>query len=206
MLNGVGFVLILGCVFSSFLLSGGKLEIILHALPHKLMAIVGAALGAFIVSNPLPTTKLAGKGLLGSFKGSRWKETDYRDLLTLLFGLLTTFKKGGATAIEPHLDVAAKSRLFMPYPRRAGFPGVHTMAENALRMAARSALSTYNDMQEIVRLGACKNGSNHEVDHAIRTAPQIEALLGQGKQDRGAIAESFDRRAAILRDDDENAV
>jgi flagellum-specific ATP synthase len=85
-------------------------------------------------------------------------------------------------------------------------PGAHTPAENALRMAARGALSTYNDMQEIIRLGAYKTGSNHEVDRAIRIAPQIEALLGQGKQDHGAIGESFDRLAAILRADDENAV
>jgi chemotaxis protein MotA len=117
MLNGVGFLLILGCVFGSFLMSGGKLEIILHALPHEMMAIAGAALGAFIVSNSMPTTKLAGKGLVRSFKGSRWKESDYRDLLILMFGLLATFKKGGATAIERHLDSPAESRLFTPYPR-----------------------------------------------------------------------------------------
>lgn len=117
MLNGVGFLLILGCVFGSFLWSGGKMEIILHALPHEMMAIVGAATGAFIVSNPLATTKLAGKGLLRAFKGSRWKESDYRDLLLLLFGLLATFRKGGATAIEPHLDAPGESELFKPYPR-----------------------------------------------------------------------------------------
>lgn len=117
MLNGVGFLLILGCVFGSFLMSGGKLAIILEALPHEMMAIAGAAIGAFIVSNPLATTKLAGKGLLRSFKGSRWKESDYRDLLMLLFGLLSTFKRGGATAIEPHLDNPAESKLFIPYPR-----------------------------------------------------------------------------------------
>ena len=43
MANGVGFLLILGCVFGSFLMSGGKLEVIFHALPHELMAIGGAA-------------------------------------------------------------------------------------------------------------------------------------------------------------------
>jgi flagellar motor component MotA len=39
-----------------------------------------------------------------AFKGGRWKATDYRDLLTMLFGVLSTFKKSGATALEPHLD------------------------------------------------------------------------------------------------------
>ena len=117
MLNGVGFLLILGCVFGSYMMAGGKMEVILHALPHEMMAIGGASIGAFIVSNSLGTVKAAGKGLLRSFKGSRWKDSDYRDLLTMLFGVLSTFKKGGATGIEPHLDNPAESKLFMPYPR-----------------------------------------------------------------------------------------
>lgn len=117
MLNAVGLLLILGCVFGSFLLSGGKMAIIFEALPHELMAILGAAIGAFLVSNPMATTKAAGKGLLRAFKGGRWKDSDYRDLLMLLFGLLATFRKGGATGIEPHLDNPLESRLFTPYPR-----------------------------------------------------------------------------------------
>jgi len=117
MLNGVGLIIILGCVFGSFMLSGGKFEIVLHALPHELMSILGAAIGAFIVSNSIGTVKLAGKGLLRSFKGSRWKDSDYRDLLMLMFGLLSTFKKGGATAIERHLDNPAASEIFSPFPR-----------------------------------------------------------------------------------------
>jgi flagellum-specific ATP synthase len=78
-------------------------------------------------------------------------------------------------------------------------PGALSPDENALRMAARSALSTYNDMQEIIRLGAFKAGSNAEVDHAIAIVPQIETMLTQGKQDRGYSAQSFARLAEILR-------
>jgi chemotaxis protein MotA len=117
MLNGIGFVVIIVCVFGSFIISGGKMDIVLHALPHEMLAIAGAALGAFIVANSGATTKSAIKGLKRSFKGSRWKDSDYRDLLALLFGLLTTFKKGGATGIEKHLDEPAESPLFSRYPR-----------------------------------------------------------------------------------------
>lgn len=117
MLIGIGFVIILGCVFGSFILSGGKLEIIFEALPHELMAIGGAAVGAFIVSNSMGTVKKAVGGILRAVKGSRWKGSDYQDLLTLLFGLLSTFKKMGATGIEPHLDKPEESDLFKPYPR-----------------------------------------------------------------------------------------
>ena len=117
MLNGVGFLIILGCVFGSFIMAGGKMDIILHALPHEMMAIAGAALGAFIVSNSMATVKKAGGGLMRAFKGGKWKAQDYKDLLTLLFGVLSTFKKGGATGLEPHLDNPEESSLFTPYPR-----------------------------------------------------------------------------------------
>ncbi|MBC7583223.1 MAG: flagellar protein export ATPase FliI [Tardiphaga sp.] len=85
-------------------------------------------------------------------------------------------------------------------------PDAHNTTENAHRMAARGVLSTYNDMQEIIRLGAYKRGSNPEVDLAIALTPKIEALLSQGKQDRGAIAASFAGLADILRNDCEEPV
>lgn len=117
MLNGVGFIIILICVFGSFLLAGGKMDVILHALPHEMMAIGGASIGAFLVANPISVVKAAGRGIAKAFKGSRWKDSDYRDLLTLMFGLLSAFKKGGATAIEPHLDSPKDSPIFNRYPR-----------------------------------------------------------------------------------------
>ena len=117
MINGIGFLIILGCVFGSFIISGGKLGVVLHALPHEMMAIAGASIGAFIVGNSLPVVKKATKGVARTFKGPRWNEGDYRDLLTLLFGLLSTFRNGGATAIEPHLDAPVESPLFSRYPR-----------------------------------------------------------------------------------------
>jgi chemotaxis protein MotA len=117
MLNGAGFLIILACVFGSFIWSGGKMDIVLHALPHELTAIAGAAIGAFVVSNSMATIKLVGKGLKRSFKGGRWNDADYRDLLTLLYALLSTFKKKGAIGIEPHLDLPGESAIFARYPR-----------------------------------------------------------------------------------------
>ena len=117
MLNGIGFLVILVCVFGSYMISGGSLDVIMHALPHEMMAIGGAAIGAFLVANSMTTVKNAGRGIKRVFKGARWKEDDYRDLLALLFALLATFKKGGAMAIEKHLDTPEESPLFERYPR-----------------------------------------------------------------------------------------
>jgi chemotaxis protein MotA len=117
MLNGIGFLVILVCVFGSYMISGGSLDVIMHALPHEMLAIGGAATGAFLVANSMTTVKNAGHGIKRVFKGARWKEDDYRDLLALLFALLATFKKGGAMAIEKHLDTPGESPLFERYPR-----------------------------------------------------------------------------------------
>lgn len=77
-------------------------------------------------------------------------------------------------------------------------PHCHTEEENRIRLAARGVLSTYGDMEEMVRLGAYKAGSSAEVDDAIRLAPQIEQLLKQGKGDRGYSDDTFGALAAML--------
>ena len=71
-------------------------------------------------------------------------------------------------------------------------------AQNDIRAAARALLSTYADMEELVRLGAYKTGSSAEVDRAVAVAPLIEAMLAQGKQDRGHADEAFGRLAALM--------
>jgi flagellum-specific ATP synthase len=77
-------------------------------------------------------------------------------------------------------------------------PRAHSDEENALRLEARSVLSLYSDMEEMVRLGAYKTGASHEVDRAIAIAPRIEALLGQGKDSLATRAESFAALGDIL--------
>ncbi|MEM8957203.1 MAG: motility-associated protein, partial [Pseudomonadota bacterium] len=53
----IGIVLIFGMVFGGYLLAGGKMGIILKALPFEFMMIGGAAVGAFIISNDLGAIK-----------------------------------------------------------------------------------------------------------------------------------------------------
>jgi flagellum-specific ATP synthase len=77
-------------------------------------------------------------------------------------------------------------------------PHAHTAAENHIRLAARRELSTYGDMEEMVRLGAYRAGSNAEVDRAVDLAPKIEALLNQGKDERAQAEEGFAALASLM--------
>jgi chemotaxis protein MotA len=113
----VGLVVLFGTVFGSFIISGGKMEVIMHALPHEMMAIGGAGVAAFLISNSMTTIKGTGGGVAKVFAGPKWKPGDYRDLLSLLFLLTKTMKSKGVIALESHIERPGESTIFARYPR-----------------------------------------------------------------------------------------
>ena len=113
----IGIVLLFGLVFGSYIMSGGKMEVILHAVPHEMMAIGGAGLASFLISNSLGVIKGAGAGLVKAFAGPKWKAGDYRDLLSLLFLLTKTMKSKGVIALESHIEKPGDSTIFSRFPR-----------------------------------------------------------------------------------------
>ncbi len=113
----IGIVLLFGLVFGSFIISGGKMGVIIEAAPHELMAILGAGVAAFLISNSIQTIKAMGGGLGGAFKGPKWKAQDYKDLLSLLFLLTKTMKSKGVIALESHIEKPKESTIFSRYPK-----------------------------------------------------------------------------------------
>ncbi|MEA3388254.1 MAG: motility-associated protein, partial [Pseudomonadota bacterium] len=47
----IGLVVLLGMVFGGFIFTGGDIGPVLHALPHEMIIIGGAAVGALIIGN-----------------------------------------------------------------------------------------------------------------------------------------------------------
>lgn len=113
----IGIVLLFGLVFGSYIISGGNLAVILHALPHEMMAIGGAGVAAFLISNSMTTIKGVGGGMGKAFGGPKWKTSDYRDLLSLLFLLTKTMKSKGVIALESHIEKPKESTIFSRYPK-----------------------------------------------------------------------------------------
>lgn len=113
----IGIVLLFAMVFGSYILAGGKFGVIAHALPHEFMAIGGAGVAAFLISNSLPVIKKSLSGLGKTFAGPKWKKQDYVDLLSLLFQLTKTMKSKGVIALESHIEKPAESTIFQKYPK-----------------------------------------------------------------------------------------
>ena len=113
----IGVVLLFALVFGSFLISGGNLGVILEAAPHELMAILGAGIASYLISNSMGVIKATGGGFGKIFKGPKWKASDYTDLLSLLFVLTKMMKTKGVIAVESHIEKPAESPIFDKYPK-----------------------------------------------------------------------------------------
>ncbi len=77
-------------------------------------------------------------------------------------------------------------------------PGCNSESEQKLVLRARLPLTIYEDMAELIRLGAYRAGTNPEVDEAVRLYPQLEAFLGQSKSERATLSQGYDALTAIL--------
>ena len=77
-------------------------------------------------------------------------------------------------------------------------PGCNTEDEQKLVNRARKPLTVYEDMAELIRLGAYKAGTNPEVDNAVRLYPELEAFLAQGKTEPASLNQGYDALAQIM--------
>lgn len=77
-------------------------------------------------------------------------------------------------------------------------PKCNSAEENALVMQARKTLSSYEDMAELIRLGAYRKGSNPDVDRAIELYPQIEDFLSQTPYEHETLAACYQQLANVV--------
>lgn len=70
-------------------------------------------------------------------------------------------------------------------------PACHEPDEQSLVIQARQYLSAYEDMADMIRLGAYRAGSNPQVDEAIQMNPKLMAFLGQHHREQFDLDESF---------------
>ncbi|MCE3233143.1 MAG: fliI [Rickettsiaceae bacterium] len=77
-------------------------------------------------------------------------------------------------------------------------PGCNSDEENALVIRAKTLLSTYNDMAELIRLGAYKKGSDQMVDEAIKYYTPLDEFLKQKPGESSSLADGYAGLKAIL--------
>jgi len=79
-------------------------------------------------------------------------------------------------------------------------PACQRPFEREIGAAARQALAAFTNMEELIRIGAYRLGSDPQVDRAIQLNPALESFLTQDKDDASSLDEAFSRLEHILRE------
>ncbi|MEM6943722.1 MAG: flagellar motor stator protein MotA [Pseudomonadota bacterium] len=180
----VGIVVVFVMVFGGYLAAGGKMGIILQALPFEMMMIGGAAVGAFCIGNSMHTIKQTFKDFKRLIKGPHWQPSDYEDLLCLLFALIKIGRRD-AVALETHIEDPSASPIFQAYPRILADHEATDMISDTLRIG----MMNYDDPHQLEPLlekqleGRLKEAlhSSHALQHTADAMPAlgiVAAVLG----------------------------
>jgi len=176
MLQLIGIVVVIVCVVVGFLLAGGNLLLLWH--PTEIIIIGGAAVGAFVASNPPKVIKETGHGLLALMKKPRYDRETYLDLLRLLNDLLVKLRKDGVIAIEADCEKPNESALFKRYPTILADHHMMEFICDCLRLIASGNL----DPHELESLLEYELETHHKEAHMPSHAVQqvADALPGFG--------------------------
>ena len=169
MVGIVGILVIFVMVFGGYLAAGGKLGIILKALPFELMMIGGAAVGAFLISNDMPAVKHTVKDIGKVFKGPKWKPDDYRDLMCLLFELIRLARQN-PVAIEEHIEAPDESSIFGKYPRIQSDKEAIALISDTMR----SASMNYDDPHQVEEVLEKRMEANQH--HALHSSHALQSM------------------------------
>ncbi|HEY3694720.1 flagellar protein export ATPase FliI [Phenylobacterium sp.] len=77
-------------------------------------------------------------------------------------------------------------------------PGCQLPHERRAVTEARRSLSAYANMEELIRIGAYRAGSDPQVDRAIALIPALEAFLGQDKDEATSLEDTFGALTQIV--------
>lgn len=177
----VGIIVVFAMVFGGFIIAGGKMGVILHAAPIELMIIGGAALGAFLIANPMKAIKASFKYGIKAMTSKGPQKQDYVELLQMLFQLFQVYRKEGPQGVEKHIENPEQSDIFKAYP---SFIHNHHAVDylcDTMKITLSAELSPYdvddllnNDLKAI-------HAEEHMAQHAV-------AAVGDGVPGLGIVA------------------
>ncbi|MGF6524913.1 flagellar motor stator protein MotA [Variovorax sp. PvP013] len=158
----IGYLVAIGCIFGGYIIHGGNIGVVLHALPIELMVIGGGAIGAFVVNNQPKVLKSTMKLLPSAFKGSKYTKARYLDLMALLYDILQKARKDGLMSIEKDVETPHDSPIFQKYPKLANDHHVVEFTTDYLRMMVSGNLNAH----EIEALMESEIDTHHSEAHA----------------------------------------
>ena len=111
----IGLVIAVGSILGGYGALGGHLEVLFQ--PFEFLIIGGAALGIFIVANPLATIKDCGTAIVEAVTDKVPKPRDFLDVLSAMHALMRELRGKSRGEVEGHFDNPTESEIFKGFPR-----------------------------------------------------------------------------------------
>lgn len=161
----VGSLIVIGCVLGGYVAMGGKLAVLNQ--PFEVVIICGAALGAFVIANPMDLIKKVIGACFGDLlKGRSYSKAVYLELLVMLFATFKMARAKGVLALEPHVEDPENSELFKKFPHFHKNHHARTFFCDYLRLITMGT----NSPHQIEELMDQEMESHHEESHQISGA------------------------------------
>jgi chemotaxis protein MotA len=180
MFAAIGMVVLLVMVFGGFIISGGSIGVILHALPIEMVVIGGAAVGATITGNSGADLKALGGGLAKAFKGPKYRKQDFLDVIFLVSKLMKMLRTDGPVAVEPHIEDPKSSAIFAEYPKLLKDDTLVHLICDTLRLVVVSSGTLDPRAVEDVMDNAIKTHSHHSIAPVNSLQTLADALPALG--------------------------
>lgn len=202
MFAAVGVVILIVMVFGGFALTGGALGPVMHAIPHEMLIIGGAAVGAIVTGNSMHELKALGGSFAKIFKGPKHSKQDHIDAIILTTRLMKLLRSEGPVALESHVQEPNNSPIFAEFPRiLANHALVSLIADTLTLIVVSSGTLEVHAVEEVMD-NAMKTHFHemHEPQHAMTTLADSLPALGIVAAVLGIVKTmgSIDKPPAIL--------
>lgn len=176
----IGIVILIAMVFGGFAITGGSLGPVLHAIPHEMLIIGGAAVGAVVTGNSLHGLKAIGGSFAKVFKGPRHTRQDHVDAIILTTKLMKLLRSEGPVAMESHVQDPQASPIFAEFPRLLANKELTALICDTLTLIVVSSGTLEVHAVEEVMDNAMKTHFHemHEPQHALQNLADALPALG----------------------------
>jgi len=176
----IGVVILLVMVFGGFAITGGALGPVMEAIPHEMLIIGGAAIGATVPGNSLHELKLIGGACGKIFKRPKHNKQDHVDAIILTSRLMKLLRSEGPVALESHVTEPKNSALFAEFPRLLANHALTDLICDTLTLIVVSSGTLEVHAVEEVMDNAMKTHFHemHEPQHALQTLADALPALG----------------------------
>jgi len=176
----IGIVILLVMVFGGFALTGGALGPVMEAVPHEMLIIGGAAIGALVAGNSMDGLKAIGRSMKVIFKGPQHTKQDHIDAIALTAQCMKLLKNEGPVALESHVENPQDSTIFSAYPNLLkNEPLIGLICDTLTLLVVSSGTLETHAVEEVMD-NAMKTHFHelHEPQHTLQSLADALPALG----------------------------